>query len=1471
MQRTPIDSLDINTSSSRAGERTSRTGSNASSGSTFPRFPIARLEATDRAEWQSKTTGRSSDVWRSSGQQSQPTDSPSSSTPSTPTTAMPSSRTYHSLNYAPRQRNSMLRPNAASIFQSHSSQFNQGQQQALAAAAATGTASPSGRISPAQPSPSSLSSTTRIASHSSPLTATSYLTTSPSYPTISLPDALPPRNSPRGSTSGVSEADTARAAMVRIQLQQMQDEARRLGLNEKSAGWLILEALQAATEGEWAAVAELLANGDATLLLPRDPPSVFTSASQLSASFAYDHTIFNASSASAAKPMPSVVPESLPILTLSGLRGSLSRASSHDKTPNTPEQTTQTESFDLTLQTFVVKTSQSSVSDLKDAGSRQETLDMLASLPNVTTPDDPRCWYPTFSLSAANAQFPLPPPLNARTASVEDQTAGKNRTRSNSKLNAASSRASASFASIFGGSGRERRRQASTTIEAAGSEMVDVQRLSANAAHLDLGSSHATGAPQEGSELSSGAQTSSSLGVELRDDNKEESNEDATTTQDSSNVSVTASESSRRTISVWVVDHLVRRSAVMRTIRKTLDARIKKRLSTANIPESIAEVVASFAATYLPPVPSLSDASTSRSGVDTNRSRASSPVNIANPPYLANPDDMSDNFQDFFNSIRDQLYKLDSSDDKHSQKEEDAVQADPASSAFATLVTQRDEHDRIERQLETVESVLCEEVYDRIFCPASSRDCYHDDALASRIAALNVLGLSLRHLGLDVPSERLQGDGQEVEQSNALLDGLDRIVRQCGAELQRLESASCRSPQAKLEVLVRAHKIAVEGAAELPSIKMRDDDADADDQANEATPATAKRAGDSTSADLILPILIYSIVSSNPSRLASNLLYIERFRAESLVQGETSYCLVNVQAAVAFLENVDVKDLGLDSNQIGAHLRVADANGEQAARPSAGSQSAHDKGAATATLAMPARIRGRLTQEIGDLAGASNKVITGVMGSSISAFSRMMGASANGPGSSNVGDASTVDSTGRKRTKSSASLNVAVPSGGAGAANVASSPAGATSRPLRSRTSSSVTPTDYSRSEEQGKEKDIVGTPTGGAADKPSIGDRLAMLGRLGASALSSSPSSSLGLGLPSSATPAVANANDAAALTAVSTSAPSSIALPRTVSRELPGPPPPCKATSASRPAAQGRTTSYLAAQLGRITTAARSTSSTSLAASAMEDASPVAATASRSLPASLQSPFAPLSRPPTADRPLHVVLASTGSVASVKIPLIAEELLSYANVRVQIIATDASLHFYDKSIISRLNEAYSSADAASGEYTVASLAAENLSASRSLTPSTSLPRAHLWVNTDEWTSFTRIGDPILHIELRRWADIVLVAPTSANTLAKLNAGLCDDLLTSFLRALSPSTPTVLFPAMNTLMYMHPLTAMHLKMVRDVLGYEVIGPIEKKLACGDMGRGAMSEWLEVVGVVVGRFGLVKGVGEEKVRAEKEG
>lgn len=180
------------------------------------------------------------------------------------------------------------------------------------------------------------------------------------------------------------------------------------------------------------------------------------------------------------------------------------------------------------------------------------------------------------------------------------------------------------------------------------------------------------------------------------------------------------------------------------------------------------------------------------------------------------------------------------------------------------------------------------------------------------------------------------------------------------------------------------------------------------------------------------------------------------------------------------------------------------------------------------------------------------------------------------------------------------------------------------------------------------------------------------------------------------------------------------------------------------------------------------------------------------------------------------HVLLVTTGSVASIKAPLIVLELSKYQNVRVEVVSTKASLTFFKEHITDR----------------------------------------HVWTDEDEWDPNYKIGDPILHIELRRWADIVLVAPCSANTLAKIAQGVCDNVVTSLMRALSPTTPTYIFPAMNTLMYEHPLTAEHLRIVKEVIKYNVVGPIGKPLACGDIGLGAMTEWKDIVDIVVEAFNL---------------
>lgn len=196
-------------------------------------------------------------------------------------------------------------------------------------------------------------------------------------------------------------------------------------------------------------------------------------------------------------------------------------------------------------------------------------------------------------------------------------------------------------------------------------------------------------------------------------------------------------------------------------------------------------------------------------------------------------------------------------------------------------------------------------------------------------------------------------------------------------------------------------------------------------------------------------------------------------------------------------------------------------------------------------------------------------------------------------------------------------------------------------------------------------------------------------------------------------------------------------------------------------------------------------------------------------------------------------IVLGVTGSVAAVRTPALAASLLK-AGHDIRVVATEAALYFFDAA---------------------------------------DLPHGSLMRDADEWPGDRyRRDDPVQHIELRRWADLLVVAPLDANTLAKFAAGLADNCLTCVWRAWDPQRPVLLAPAMNTLMWQHPLTARHLRqLAQDAIGREpppgdedelvaiinalsprlkIVGPITKRLACGDVGAGAMAEVEQVVAAV---------------------
>ncbi|MGT2716137.1 phosphopantothenoylcysteine decarboxylase [Streptococcus respiraculi] len=128
---------------------------------------------------------------------------------------------------------------------------------------------------------------------------------------------------------------------------------------------------------------------------------------------------------------------------------------------------------------------------------------------------------------------------------------------------------------------------------------------------------------------------------------------------------------------------------------------------------------------------------------------------------------------------------------------------------------------------------------------------------------------------------------------------------------------------------------------------------------------------------------------------------------------------------------------------------------------------------------------------------------------------------------------------------------------------------------------------------------------------------------------------------------------------------------------------------------------------------------------------------------------------------------------------------------------------------------------------------------ATQFITPLTLQALSKNVVHTDVMTE----EDPssIKHIDIAKQTDLFLVAPASAQTIAKLSYGFADNIVTAVALALPSTTPKLIAPAMNTNMYLNPATQENLKRLQSY-GFEEISPRESLLACGDVGVGALAD-----------------------------
>ena len=164
------------------------------------------------------------------------------------------------------------------------------------------------------------------------------------------------------------------------------------------------------------------------------------------------------------------------------------------------------------------------------------------------------------------------------------------------------------------------------------------------------------------------------------------------------------------------------------------------------------------------------------------------------------------------------------------------------------------------------------------------------------------------------------------------------------------------------------------------------------------------------------------------------------------------------------------------------------------------------------------------------------------------------------------------------------------------------------------------------------------------------------------------------------------------------------------------------------------------------------------------------------------------------------RILLGITGGIAAYKIPGLVR-LIKKAKSETEIILTESAKNF------------------------VAPMALETLSGRK------------VW--TDENFDFH-----IPHIKLNDWADIFVIAPCTANSLAKIAHGIADNLLTS--AAIAAHCPVLIFPAMNENMFENKATQENIKILSE-RGIKVIAPSEGELACGVSGKGRMNEPQEIM------------------------
>ncbi|KAJ7081541.1 hypothetical protein C8R43DRAFT_1245161 [Mycena crocata] len=722
-------------------------------------------------------------------------------------------------------------------------------------------------------------------------------------------------------------------ATSKLQLMNLKAAASDVGLTG-SVGWAILEKLVASEGGEWAEIWSALSIGKATLLLPLEQAA---NNDKITAEFVKDHVIL----------CDGPSRKNAHIITLSGLRGTLDG--------NT-----------LTLRSTLHPTSKTFM-DLLSPSTRSSTLATLAPLPHLPTATP----YPMFGVPSYVPALPLPPRTPPPLPPRPSLSRGAHLASSSQSL---PSRLPNPFASLFG-------------------------------------SSSVKHAPQ--------------------------------TQQASPPASLHETTSSEHPLDVAAFT--IAQRIVRKDVARAIDRALRTELHTqCGAPPWVADRVDAFVTPWYP-------FTRVKRGGNGEKSGSSSSYLVGDPLAGMLPEEIGEMVQGFYAKLEDDL-RAGGGRRKASEASHDG----------------EDEKGKEEKEawvleiLASVERAICVLFFDRLFSPPSSDDSSHDQALSSRVAALNMLDLNLEHLGVDVPADAAEG--------------LERVVKACGQVLSSLELH--QSPDEKAGIMVHAHREVIEGLSRLPPIRLLTEEeerarassrkiappniltdapgivvsptalvaspasisiplVDAAEAKSRAPPpplpltpppsvsisdpppepdftsSNSDAAPDSTdaiiarpelvslppsyngdissdlersspptslptptpvSSDVLLPLIIFAVVKSNPPRLVSHLLYTQRFRVtpSGIAQGEEAFCLVNLMAVAEFLENVDLEALGLGDGGIS----TADLTPIPIARNS-------PKGPA---MSLVEDSTGVLRRQVDTIAGSAGRVLNGVTGVVDSSF-----------------------------------------------------------------------------------------------------------------------------------------------------------------------------------------------------------------------------------------------------------------------------------------------------------------------------------------------------------------------------------------------------------------------------------------------------------------------------------------------------